>query len=62
MNDSAREQLDDAQYMYLQMLLDSGCKFLFRTVLFGKYYVWMKDAQGAVFLERIPDPKDSADA
>lgn len=62
MNDAAREQLDEAQYMYLQMLLDSGCKFLFRTRLFGKYYVWMKSADGAVFLERIPDPKENTDA
>lgn len=62
MSNAAREQLDDAQHMYLQMLLDSGCKLLFRTFLFGKYYVWMKDAQGAIFLERIPDPKENTDA
>lgn len=53
--DEARNQLNDAQYMYLQMLLDAGCKFLFRTVLFGKSYVWMKDREGQIFLERIPE-------
>lgn len=54
-HDEARNQLDDAQYTYLKMLLDAGCKFQHRTVLFGKSYVWMKDPQGHVFLERIPD-------
>lgn len=55
MADAVREQLDEAQYAYLQMLLDAGCKFQFRTVLFGKSYVWMKDPQGNTFLERIPE-------
>lgn len=55
MSDTARTQLDDAQYAYLQLLLDAGCKFQFRTTLFGKSYVWMKDPRGDVFLERIPE-------
>lgn len=62
MNDTARDELDDAQYTYLQMLLDAGCKFQFRTFLFGKSYVWMQDPQGAVFLERIPEPKEEKNA
>lgn len=52
---AAQEQLDEAQFTYLQLLLDAGCKFLFRTVLFGKEYVWMKDASGDTFLERLPE-------
>lgn len=59
--EAARSQLDDAQYAYLQMLLDAGCKFLFRTYLFGKFYVWMEDPKGTTFLERIPDPKGVTD-
>lgn len=55
MTDAAREQLDEAQYMYLQMLRDAGCKFLFVTEKFGKKYVWMKSPSGSVFLERIPE-------
>lgn len=62
MNDAARNELDDAQYAYLQMLLDAGCKFQFRTYFFGKSYVWMKDPHGAVFLERIPEPSEASDA
>jgi hypothetical protein len=37
------------------MLLDAGCKFLNKTWLFGKDYVWMKDPHGTIFLERIPE-------
>lgn len=55
MDEKARNELDDAQLMYLQMLLDGGCKFLFKTYLFGKSYVWMKDSTGSIFLERIPE-------
>lgn len=62
MADEARNQLDDAQFGYLQMLLDAGCKFLFRTTFFGKSYVWMKDRSGAIFLERIPEQKEKTDA
>lgn len=62
MAEEARNQLDDAQYAYLQMLLDAGCKFQFRTELFGKSYVWMEDAHGAVFLEKIPEPREATDA
>ena len=52
---AAEAQLDEAQFTYLRLLLDAGCKFLFRTVLFGKDYVWMKDPSGEHFLERIPE-------
>jgi hypothetical protein len=45
---------DSAQNQFLQLLYDAGCKFLFRTELFGKEYVWMKDRTGAIFLERMP--------
>lgn len=54
---SVRNELDDAQFLYLQMLLDGGCKFLFRTLIFGKSYVWMKDKAGTIFLESIPEPQ-----
>lgn len=47
--------LDDAQYTYLTLLLDNGCKFRLRTVLFGKEYVWMRDTEGTHFLERLPE-------
>lgn len=50
----AEEQLDKAQLQYLQLLRDAGCKFVFKTELFGKTYVWMKDTFGVHFLERIP--------
>lgn len=50
----AEKNLDDAQLMYLQMLIDGGCKLLFKTELFGKRYVWMQDRAGSIFLERIP--------
>lgn len=53
--DKIKENLNDAQYLYLQMLLDSGCKFLFRTEHFGKPYVWMQDKFGSTFMERLPD-------
>ncbi len=58
---AAQEQLDEAQLAYLQMLLNAGCKFLFRTELprggwaKPKPYVMMKDQYGSIFLERIPD-------
>lgn len=55
MTDAAKKELDEAQLMYLQMLLDGGCKFLFKDVLFGKSYVWMQDSAGTIFLERIPE-------
>lgn len=55
--DAAKVSLDDAQYVYLQMLLEGGCTLLFRTRLFGKTYVWMKDRTGVVFLERVPEPQ-----
>lgn len=53
--DAAKDQLNEAQYAYLQLLLDAGCKFLFRTQLAGKSYVWMRDRFGSIFLEKIPD-------
>lgn len=55
MKDLAQEQLDEAQLNYLALLREAGCKFVFRTWLFGKSYVWMKDRTGAIFLERIPE-------
>lgn len=30
-----------------------GHKILFRTSLFGKDYVWMKDQEGTIYLERL---------
>ena len=45
----------DAQMVYLRLLEERGCKFLFKTVLFGKPYVWVEDKTGHIFLERIPD-------
>jgi hypothetical protein len=53
----AEEQLDRAPLQYRQLLRDSGCKFVFKTDLFGKTYVWMKDTYGVHFLEKIPEPK-----
>ena len=50
----AQEELDAAQLSYLKLLLDAGSKFRFRTVLFGKDYVWMTDRFDQWFLERIP--------
>ncbi len=55
MSNQINEQLDEAQLAYLQLLIDAGCKFLFRTELFGKSYVWMKDGAGTHFLERLPN-------
>lgn len=46
----------DAQSAYLNLLLESGCKFLFRTIIAGKEYVWVKDKYGQIFLERVPEP------
>ena len=46
---------NNTQLVYLQMLLDRGYKFKFKTELFGKSYVWMEDTHGTVFLERVPD-------
>ena len=48
-------ELSKAQMSYLGTLIDGGCKFVFRTILFGKHYVWMKDSYGVHFLERIPE-------
>lgn len=48
------EDFSPAQYKYLETLIDGGCKFKFRTILFGKHYVWMTDRFGVWFLERIP--------
>lgn len=59
MADLAEQQLDSAQLVYLQLLRDAGCKFLFRTYLFGKSYVWMQDKNGITFLERIPEDADT---
>lgn len=53
--EAAQAQLDEAQMTYLHLLLDAGCKFLFRTEHFGKPYVWMRDSTGSIFLERIPE-------
>lgn len=50
----AKRALDEAQYFYLQMLLDGGCKFVYKVIHFGKPYVWMKDVEGTLFLERVP--------
>jgi hypothetical protein len=47
--------LDETQITYLNLLLDRGCKFTLRTFLFGKDYVWMKDPNGEIFLERLPE-------
>jgi hypothetical protein len=55
MDDKIKAQMNDAQAYYLQLLIDSGCKFLFRTEHFGKPYVWMKDKYGSTFMERLPD-------
>lgn len=46
---------NDAQRTYLSLLLESGCKFVLRTFLFGKEYVWVKDRYGTIFLERVPE-------
>jgi len=53
----ASEIYDDEQSMmqYLTALVDAGCKIDFRTELFGKPYVWMRDPMGNTFLERLPD-------
>lgn len=48
------EDLSRAQMQYLSALIDAGCNFKFRTVLFDKHYVWMTDKFGQWFLERIP--------
>jgi len=54
----------EAQQVYLQMLLDSGCKFLMKSILFGKPYVWIQSPapENKIFLERIPleDLEDDA--
>lgn len=46
----------DAQRTYLQLLLDSGCKFLMKSFLFGKPYVWVQSPapEKKIFLERFP--------
>ena len=55
MDKAVREQLDDAQMIYLKALIDAGCKFKYRVEHFGKPYVWMTDRAGTWFLERIPN-------
>lgn len=52
------KELDESQLMYLQLLIDNGCKFKSKTVIFGKTYVWMTDRAGNWFLERIPEYED----
>lgn len=54
------EELDRAHRAYLSLLLDSGCKFLFKTIIAGKQYVWMKDKFGTHFLERLPETEEMA--
>lgn len=49
------DNFNDYQMYYLQLLLDRGCKLLFKTYHFGKPYVWMKDPYGSTFMERLPD-------
>lgn len=58
MKTKAQEELDEAQLVYLNFLLDAGCKFKFRTIFFGKPYVCMQDRAGTHFFERIPDVED----
>jgi hypothetical protein len=53
--DTVKENLNEAQNLYLKLLLDAGCKFLFATEHFGKPYVWMRDPHGSTFMERLPD-------
>jgi hypothetical protein len=53
--DTLQEQEDQTQLRYLQLLLEAGCKFLFKTILFDKAYVWIKDPFGGIFLEKIPE-------
>jgi len=50
----AQDALDESQMLYLNALLESGCKFLYKTVIAGKEYVWMKDKFGQHFLEKLP--------
>lgn len=45
---------DDVQVNYLTRLVSAGCKIMFRSFLFGKEYVWMKDPYGQHFLETAP--------
>lgn len=52
---TSNNPLDETQYTYLTLLLENGCKFKLRTILFGKEYVWMQDTEGAIFLERLPE-------
>jgi hypothetical protein len=52
---TVEDELNAAQMQYLALLRNAGCKFVFKTELFGKMYVWMKDQYGTIFLERIPD-------
>ncbi len=53
--DEVTASLNEAQKIYLSVLIDAGCKPLFRTNWFGKSYVMMKDPQGVHFAERLPD-------
>lgn len=60
-HEAVKAELDESQMLYLSILLDHGCKFVFRTELprggwaEPKPYVMMKDRAGTLFLERIPD-------
>jgi len=54
-SDDAQKHQDAAQLSYLEALRQNGCKFLFKTQLFGKQYVWMKDTFGTIFLEKMPE-------
>lgn len=45
---------NEAQEVYLQMLLDRGYRAKYITTLFGKDYVWMTDQHNTWFLERVP--------
>lgn len=54
----AQEALDEAHMAYLNILLESGCKIVNKTVIAGKEYVWMKDKFGTHFLERLPETRD----
>lgn len=64
MSNEVQKQQDDAQMLYLSMLLDRGCEFLFKTTIPAypwasqKEYVWMRDSHGDIFLERLPEATD----
>lgn len=52
--------LNDTQMRYLSLLLEAGCKFKYKTVLFDKEYVWMTGPKGEWFLERLPQEQTNA--